>query len=384
MEILRLKKENYDELIELLNLVFTRKNGREMDFEKELPKMCVRNDERMGRHFGIFEDGKLVAALGVYPLPVDIAGERLLFSTVGNIATHPDYEGRGYMNLLIGRAMQELVELDVDASRLGGLRQRYNRFGYETCGRVYTFSLSDYNVKRKLLEKVQGVEFTRISREDISTLRLAKALQSANGIAVERSSDNAYADVYASMVAWKNIPWLAKKDGRAIGYLCASENGRSVAENYAYDTECMQTMLGAWQQRAGETIGFRFQPYETANIRAFSAICENVNIVAPCHFKIVKWERVIGAFMRLKATYTIMLKGEFTIEIEGYGGLRLYVNERGIGCEKYAGECEIKLDPLAASRYLFGILPPDCTGEANALVANWLPLPLSWNLQDRV
>ena len=355
MDIVRLKKENYDELIGLLNFVFTRKNGREMDFEQELPKMCIRDDGHMGRHFGVFEDGKLVAALGVYPLPVDIAGERLLFSTVGNIATHPDYEGQGYMNKLIERAMQELDELDVDASRLGGLRQRYNRFGYETCGRVYTFSLSDYNVKRKITEKAQGVEFTKILREDISTLKLAKALQSASGIAVERSSDNDYADVYASMVAWKNIPWLATKNGKVIGYLCASENGRSVAENYAYDTECMQAMLGAWQQRVGETIGFRFQPYETMNIRAFSSICENVNIVAPCHFKIVKWERVIGALMRLKATYTAMPKGEFTMEIEGYGGVRLYVNEQGVGCEKYTGECEIKLASLAASRYLFGI-----------------------------
>ncbi len=39
--------------------------------------MCVRDDEHMQKHFGIFQDGKLVAAKGVYPLPIDIAGDRL-------------------------------------------------------------------------------------------------------------------------------------------------------------------------------------------------------------------------------------------------------------------------------------------------------------------
>ncbi|MBQ8685052.1 MAG: GNAT family N-acetyltransferase, partial [Clostridia bacterium] len=149
MEIVRLKKENYDELIGLLNLVFTAKNKKEMDFEKDLPKMCVRDDEHMGRHFGVFEDGRLVAALGVYLLPVTVAGEKLLFSTVGNIATHPDYQGKGYMNALIERAMQELADIGADASRLGGLRHRYNRFGYENCGRMYQASFNEHNRKCK-------------------------------------------------------------------------------------------------------------------------------------------------------------------------------------------------------------------------------------------
>ena len=57
MEIKRLKKENYDELISLLNLVFSKQNGCEMDFEKELPNMCVRDDAHMRKHVGLFEDG---------------------------------------------------------------------------------------------------------------------------------------------------------------------------------------------------------------------------------------------------------------------------------------------------------------------------------------
>ena len=56
MELKRLKAENYDELLNLLNKTFSNKYGREMDFLSEQPKMWVRDDEHMEKHFGIFED----------------------------------------------------------------------------------------------------------------------------------------------------------------------------------------------------------------------------------------------------------------------------------------------------------------------------------------
>ena len=92
MEIKRLKKENYDELISLLNLVFTKQNKCAMDFERELPNMCVRDDAHMLKHIGLFIDGKLVSVVGVYPLPTRVLDKEINFCTVGNVATHPDYE----------------------------------------------------------------------------------------------------------------------------------------------------------------------------------------------------------------------------------------------------------------------------------------------------
>ena len=55
MEIRRVKAEEYDKLLELLNFTFGKYNNREMDFEKELPVMCKRDDEHMGKHFAAFE-----------------------------------------------------------------------------------------------------------------------------------------------------------------------------------------------------------------------------------------------------------------------------------------------------------------------------------------
>jgi len=128
MEIVKLFASDYDEWLDVLNTTFTQKNKREMNFEKQLPKMCVKDDNYMGKHIAIKEDGKICALLGVYPLKVNICGKELMFATVGNVATLPEYEGRGYMRLLMGEAMKELERIGIDASRLGGDRQRYNRY----------------------------------------------------------------------------------------------------------------------------------------------------------------------------------------------------------------------------------------------------------------
>ena len=384
MEITRLKKGNYDELISLLNEVFSKHNNKEMNFEKDLPKMCVRDDEHMQKHFGIFESGKLVAAIGVYPLPLHIMGERLLFSTVGNVATHPDYEGRGYMTALLECAMKELERLGADASRLGGLRQRYNRYGYETCGSVYSVAFTGKNRKNKFPEFGDGITFRKIGRSDVDLLKRARELQGNGKVAVERGEGNDYFDVYTSITAWQNVPYAAIKDERVIGYLCVNARGNTLAECFAESTEAMAEMICAWQKQCEATVYFSLFPHDIETVRLFASRAESMTVKPPCHFKIINWQRVVSAFMKLKASYTDMQEGELKIGIKDYGVLRLYVKHGAVGCERTDDEADLTLNSLEASRYLFGPLPPEATADAGNLAHSWFPLPLSWNGQDRV
>ncbi len=380
MKVERLGKENYDEIIGLMNAVFSRKNGREMDFERDIPKMCVRDDEHMRKHFGIFEDGKLVACLGVYPFETVVAGEKLLFSTMGNVVTHWDYEGKGYMSALLERGAQELNDLNVDVSRLGGLRSRYNRYGFESCGQKYYFTFTSKERERKFPDFKDDITFSVIEKTDKKALQVACELYNANEIAVTRTSENAY----ATMTAWRNVPYIAVRNGKAIGYLCANPTGTGAAEVFGMDAQAQKDILCAWQKKCGENINFSLQPHQVEAVQMFSAVCGNYYIGSPSHFYIRNWEKVVGAFMKLKASYCQLPKGELCIGIENYGTIRLFVNENGAGCKKTDETPEITLDRLAAARYIFGPFPPVCTGKASALAQAWFPLPLSWNGQDRV
>ena len=114
IEIRKLKKEDMEELFDLLNHTFGHKYGRPMHFDLEQPKMWVKDDLHMERHIAVFEDGKMAAVVGIYPLPCVIGGEEFLFCTTGNVATLPEYEGKGYFSKLFPLAIEEAKRIGSD------------------------------------------------------------------------------------------------------------------------------------------------------------------------------------------------------------------------------------------------------------------------------
>ncbi len=390
MELVRLGKDDYDELLSLFNTVFSLHNGRDVDLRIELPVMWEHDEEHMKKHFGIREDGKLVAALGVYPLPGRIGDTEVLFSTVGNVATLKEYEGRGCMRTLMTRAMEELSVIGADASRLGGMRQRYNNYGYEACGTNYRFTLTSKNVQRRCEGMGEGIYFRKILRGDLEELRFAKSLYDKGLLTVYRSEKNDYRDVYLSMASEYNSPYLACTDsGEMLGYLCVGSGGKSVAEAYAKDGKTFCEMLVAYQRSLGDSLSIDTECINAEAVRFLSGICEKTSLASPNHFKIINFEKITDALLRLKSTLVPLPEGECTVGIEGCGVLRLFVKGKEVGAEKCEGgkEADISLPRLTAQRFLFGPGLPFETAaipEKAKILSAWLPLPLCWNLQNRV
>ena len=377
MELRRLQAADYDELIQLLNVVFTRQNGFEMDFEKQLPKMCVRDDAHMGKHLGIFEDGKLVACVGVYPLDAVVAGEKLRFSTMGNVATHWDYTGRGYMTKLLDAAQQELENIGADASRLGGNRQRYGRYGFEACGQVLQLTFYK-NTLSKRFPNAGEISFVKIEKDDNAALNFCTELYNRNALAVTRS----VSDCYRVLTAWEHTPYLCLSGGQMVGYISAK--GGSLAEAFALDTRHFTDILCRWQQNTDDHVTVTLQPHMTEKISILSAVSDTMQLRSPSHFQIRNWEKVVSAFLKLKASYCTLSEGEFVLAIEGYGTVRIFVEEGKTGCERTDKAPHLTLDRMQAARFLFGPLAPEYTAQTDDLPTGWLPLPLSWNGQDRV
>ena len=79
-----------------------------------------------------------------------------------------------------------------------------------------------------------------------------------------------------------------------------------------------------------------------------------------------------------------MSEGESVIEIEGWGNLLISNKDGNAFCEKTTKNASIKLDKLAATRFLFGPFEPNYVSHCDAFLSSVLPLPLSWNTLDRV
>lgn len=383
MELKRLNKTNYDELIALMNFVFTKKDGREHSFEADLPSMCQRTDEAMNKHLGIFEDGKLVAALGIYPLPCKILGKDFLFSTVGNVATHPDFEGRGYMGIMMKAAMEELDRIGADASRLGGARQRYNRFGYEMAGVAYNFTINDHNTKHAFGD-IGDYTFEKIERDNINALLYVKSLHEREKIYAKRSSDEDCFGVWASAVAWQATPYIVKKNGERIGYVSIAKDEVTVSELYAESEDCFVETLVAYQRKIAMPIFVRLPDYEPALLARLAAFSYDVTTSPVCRFKIINFAEIADALMKLKASYTDMPDGEFLLGIKDYGTVKLYVKNKNAGVQFCTLDSSVTLDKLTATRLLFGHMPASLIANIPQFAKLWFPLPLYWNLQDRV
>jgi len=380
MVIRRLKAEDYDDLLTVLNRAFNNP-----DFTKVLPRMWVRSDEYMGKHIGAFEDGKLCAVVGIYPLPVVIGDVRLKFATTGNVATLPEYEGRGYFRTLFTKAMEILEQEGYDAARLGGDRRRYARYGYEPCGQLYKFAFTGAERRSYFDNAYESVELVQLQATDTRWLTFTRELANSKRFYVERYGNDAERDVYRTMCGKKCTPYIALRAGEPIGYLCVNDSGRYIFEMRAYNTEDFMQILCAWQAKMGERVTVAVAPYMTGEVAALADCAYDVSVVSPSRFKILRWDRVCDSLMKLAYATRKMPEGEFCLQIQDYGMLRFFVNATGAGCVREdSPEAALTLPASKAAPFLFGPFQPSMTVPERPELNAWFPLPLSWNVLDYV
>lgn len=381
-EIVRLTSADYEQSIDFLDLVFSQAK-KPHHFEKMLPRLAM--PDAMTHHFALKRDGRIRAMLGVYPLETTIDGERFLFSTTGNVATHWRETGKGYMSALLDRAMTELHEIGADASRLGGHRQRYNRYGFEMAGTSISMNLTAHNVQGAAFAPL---DFRPVAREDTETLALIRALHMRSAMAVERGNDDS---LYRVLTAWEAQPFAAfDEENRFAGYLAAAQGGGSLAELKAETPELAERMLLSWLKAHPENgLSLTLPPWETETIARLSRHCQSLSLNPASQFKIISWARLINALGRVKGRMRALTDGECVVDIPDEARFILRVKGGALSCDETALPADLTLDHLTATRFLFGPLPPeavlpDLGGKSGAMLASLLPLPLSWNGQDRV
>jgi len=384
MEIVRLNKDDYDQWLSVLNTVFTRQNKMEMDFEKVLPKMCVRDDLNMNKHLAVKEDGKICALLGIYPIPVKAGNTELLFSTVGNIATLPEYEGKGYMRALMCAAMDELARIGADASRLSGARQRYNRYGYEAAGISYHFTINEHTVKN-CSSGDDIITFGKLSGNDRDALTYIRMIREKMPFYAIRSCDEACKGEYDALCSFWHTPYIALKNGRPVGYFTVSYDRRTISDIGAGDLQTVKAIVYAWQRNVGDSVTLTLPATDFEGVRYFSAVSAGMQLLSPSLFKIIHFDKVADALIKLKKSSGAYLpQGKSVIGIKDWGNLLICCKGDDVFCEKTDKAAAITLDKLEATRFLFGPFAPETVADTDGFLTSVLPLPLPWCAVDRV
>ena len=145
MEIRKVKYEEYEELIALMNLSFNMQGDDK--FEHLLPKLYYKDNKEM-QHYAIFLDNKMVASIGLYKMTFINKKKVLNVGCIGAVSTHPDYRQNGYFTILMKKVIFEAKKLKYDLLFLGGNRTRYSHFNFENAGRKLILNVSQRSLAK--------------------------------------------------------------------------------------------------------------------------------------------------------------------------------------------------------------------------------------------
>lgn len=383
VDVVQLTAADWDEGLAFINGVFFADGTR--DFSTLLPSIYQPTDEFMANNHAVREDGRIRAVVGLFPLEWQVGDARLKIGGIGGVSTHPSVRGKGYMKLLMNHCVQRMQDDGMPLSWLGGQRQRYGYFGYDTCGQQVHVTLTGANV-RHVFGEAPGLQFEPLMPDDTSRIDQARCLHDAQLVRNRRGGSDGFARFLAS---WQHRPHAAINDtGDMVGYLVADEDGRNVVELLAGDVETAVTMARSWvQATGGGSVRFDIPPTQYELVRRLSAIGETMSTGPSGNWQIFDWAATVMALLQVRAAGGGLADGATTIGIDGYGNLRLQVQGGQIACERVTTKADVTWDPSTAMRVFFGPLSPTsvtAVPEAASVLLAWCPLPLSWPRQDGV
>lgn len=127
-------ERDYDELMDVIIRCFRSDTPDHPRFEVFLPDLYQRNEADMNRHFVLREAGRIISAVGVYPMALRCGEVSMTVAGVGAVCTLPEHRGKGCMSVLLKAVRTAMARDGYALSWLSGLRERYGRFGWEKAG----------------------------------------------------------------------------------------------------------------------------------------------------------------------------------------------------------------------------------------------------------
>ncbi len=363
-----------DDFIDFINYVFGF-NGCREDFAKLLPKLYKEKYLPCEHNYVVTEDGKLKAAIGVFPRELNVMGTKLVSHGVGNVAVHPYSRSKGYMRELLNMAVKDMIASGADMSDLGGLRQRYGYFSYEVASVVCKIEITPTSLRHSFADvEMKPLEFVEVN-ESGELLDKIIALQGKRRSHVVRPAED-FLDIAHS---WNHKLWAIVGGGRFIGYyidrmseltLCDMADFNDAVRNFAVKNGAVTLVLPLW---------------ETEMISAAWKICDDAKYANDQNYTIFHWAKVVGAFMKLRAASSKLIDGEESYLVHGIAGDEKFTVRVKDGVPEVTGDCGgkcVELEHKAAVGYFFGLVSPErLLGGVGAM---WYPLPLFIESADHV
>lgn len=364
-EIITANTTDKENIIDFINYVFSVAYTAH-DFKKKVPKVYSENArDDAANHYVIKENGKIKALVSERRIDVKVIDSTLKYGLIGNVAVHPYSRNQGFMTELMNSAIEKAKNSGADIMVLTGNRQRYGYFGFNAAGHLISYSINKNNIKHCLSNiDCSDISFLPIQNASETEKTTIRKLYERYPIHAIRPEDE-YLNIMSS---WEEETLLVFKGTKLLGYIYGP-----LREVVLEDEELLYPVIKAYFERSDkEKLDFNVKPFEKRRIELLNRICESKSITSVALIKVLNWENVLSAFLKLKSSFTHLSDTEKTIKIDDEV-IKITVKS-GVADVKKADPKDtpsLFLDQMSAIDLLFGIdnlvIPNEETKAISAL-----------------
>jgi len=346
-------KKEFDALMQFLEESFDHSRGF---FYLNYPQKMSAETFDYDNFFIIRENGRIASLVGIFQQEIVLNGRKTTIGGIGSVSTHPDFRNKGYMKALMDFCIEEMKKRDYSFSILGGDRQRYNFWGYETCGTNAVISLT-----QRSFEKSGMTEIIPIFRYDGSVKTLEKIKKSYEKFPCH---------------AQRTIFWLKKIFNEKIHtqlYYTETKTDFAYAVAIGERTERRIMEIGGCEKLWCSLIYSLLKRWNSGNVNVFfPGNIPQTNLL----LKHASWFRIEPFFMIKILSFKDTLQFLFGKDFQDEYRMKITETKEVVG----QGEKLIEFDEKKWVRILFG---PFLT-EVPDFLKNFLPSQFYWWYLDHI
>lgn len=365
------------EILDFINYVFSY-SARPHDFRALLPKVYAKPDFSK-YHFVALEDGRIRGTVATLPMEMRVDGGRSLhIGYVGSVSVHPYARGRGYMKQLMALLLRDARKQGMDMLVLGGLRQRYEYFGFESGGCDLSFSIGEDNIRHALKDvNADSVAIRRVESRDDKALDAMYALYQRQPMLCGRSR----ADFFDIMASWRaDLYEIGDAKGGFLGYASALDG--NIQELALADERCCPAFVKAWaRQASGDYFTLNVSMHNRIRAGCVKSFAESYRVADSEKICVLSWQRTAQALLSFKAGCLPLSDGRFVFEVDGDGRYEILVRDHEPLVSITDDAPEMSFAPQRAVEFFFS--PYTALMTASPLIKSWLPLTFAVSGPDR-
>lgn len=322
----------------------------------------------------IRENGKIIGAYSACYNGFKTSEKSLKAVGIASVAVDKKYRNKGHMGEMLRYADEEAQKIGADIAYLGGLRHRYERFGYIPCGEKFVYDVTEHYASHA--KKKEKFSFTTLKKNSVYLDDIIKLFEKQKYHWL-RSKD----DFYLISKTWFNRCFVIKDECKHFaGYMITDASLGEINEIQLNDVSKLSDVLVSFlEEQKKNKSSVCVMPWQNEILRELSLFGENYRVTTSASFKFYNFRKPIEIMMNEKLKNAALCEGSTVIKL-GEETLKIEVRNRKCSVSETEEEPQTVLSYSEAM-----IAVTTHYSSDNPLLSAWSPMcPIAIPRADKV